>query len=269
MIQKCPVCGESADEAFSATRVCPNCGSDLQGEASIGQVERPGVLRLPPRNSLSVEDGLKEDKRETCEMGGGGEGIVFFSWHGIFAQRPFDRPFYSAMKGRACILIKFSSGSVAREQTIKEVLKSAYPCAVQVEPFLGGGYPVVRCNFVFPDSPHDPYVLDSPLDICDGNAQDFFQSAVADENVDLILGHERISQGEYAASCHAEGLASAVSDAVDRAMQCFRPWATKADFESSVRKMESVYPNAFDGLNPQRMIKLVVTGGAKTGVVEY
>jgi hypothetical protein len=267
MVEKCPVCGKRIDEVCSESRACPNCGCDLHVEWA-GDLEAPGVLRLPMRTSPSVEDDLKEGKRETYEVGEVGESVLFFSWDEKLAKRPFDRPFYTAMIGRACILINFSAASIAREEAVAEVLESAYSCELQLEPFLGGGYPVLRCNFLFPDDPRDPYVLESPLNICDGNAQDFCKSAVADEEVDLILGHER-SRGMYAVSCRAEGLASTVSSAVHRLMKTFRSGATRADFDSSVAQMERVYPRALDGLKRHLMIKLVVTGAAKTALVKY
>jgi len=267
MIGKCPVCGRTIGEASSETKVCLNCGSDLR-VGWTGDLARTGVLRLPQRISSSVEDDLKEAKRETYEMGEVGQSVVFFSWDEQLARRPFDRPFYTALRGRACILIIFSAASIAREETVAEVIESAYPCALQIEPFLGGPYPVLRCNFLFPDNPSDPYVLESPLDMCDGNAQEFCKSAVADEEVDLILGHER-SKGIYAVSCRATGLASSVSSAVHLAMKSFRSGATRADFDSTVAQMERVYPRALNGLQRHLMIKLIVTGAAKTALVKY
>ena len=135
-------------------------------------------LKFPPRTNRSLEDGLRKSQQDQA-MAAIGTMKTYADWGDIFKTRPFDIPFYTALNGRACILIYFSARSVPQAGVIGETLASGRAWILHTAAFLQGSYPLLRCNLVFPDNPRDPFFLESPLNLRDGDVQDFCQARKA------------------------------------------------------------------------------------------
>lgn len=191
------------------------------------------------------------------------------SWSDIIKKRPADVPFYTALKGRACILVLLSSQTVRDPDVIEKVLTSNLPLALQVEAFLKGTYPILRCNFVFPDNPKDPLILESPLDVTDGNVQDFCNAIIGDETIDVILTHETSRDEIGACAVQASGLADMLKREVNRVLAELKPAATVQDFNDSMKTMEHVFPSGSAGVSAQKCARLKITGEARHKLVEY
>jgi hypothetical protein len=269
MFKKCQLCGKITFTLLRKSTTCPQCGNRFSDVKSPETGRGKGKLILPQRVSKSFEDSLKEQRQQAFEGGIIAEHIFMIPWEKVFTHRPFDIPYYAALNDRACILVFFSARSVRREEVIGEVLQSRRPFALHMETFLKGSYPIIRCNFVFPDNPGDPLILESPLDIREGNVQDFCQAVLADEKIDIILKHELGSKdGCYTIGVLAPGLSAVVIREVDRAASNLKPNSSEADFNSTVRTMESVFSSAAAGVNPANTIKLTVIGEAQNKYIK-
>jgi len=271
MFKKCQMCGKRVFSLIGRTATCPQCGNELSYGESPKKEKTGGEVRFPQRRNQSHEDSLKRQKQETYEFGIIGSSHMIGSWSNILLKRPLDVPFYTALKNRACILIYFSAQNIPRGSIIGEVINSGRPLALQVKTFLGGSYPIARCNFIFPDNPMDRLILESPLDICEGDFQDFCNAIFADEHIDIIMTHEdlTVSNTLYSIACRAPNLSSILRRELTLAINALKPTATKADFNASVRIMESVFPSGSSGVDPAKCVELTVIGEAQHKCVEY
>jgi len=225
-------------------------------------------LKFPPRTSRSLEDGLRKSQQDQA-MAAIGEYRTISDWGNVFETRPFDIPFYTALNDRACILIYFSARSVPRAEIIGQTLGSRRPWILHTAAFLQGSYPLLRCNLVFPDNPQDPFFLESPLNLRGGDVQDFCHAILADEYIDVIINHEQLSKGLYTCAFHAPGLSSILRKELEQVLKNLKQTATEADFNASVRKMESVFPSGSAGIDRAKCTRLMLAGDAQNKIIEY
>ena len=229
---------------------------------------RKQKLKFPPRTSSSLEDSLRKSQQDQA-MAAVGTMRTYADWGDIFKTRPFDIPFYTALNGRACILIYFSARSVPQAGVIKETLASGRAWILHTAAFLQGSYPLLRCNLVFPDNPRDPFFLESPLNLRDGDVQDFCQAILADDYIDVIIKHEQLSEGQYTCAFHAPGLPSILRKELEQVLKNLKQTATKADFTASARRMESIFPSSSAGIDRAKCARLEFSGEAKNKIIEY
>ena len=269
MFKRCKMCGKLILGGQKERNVCPRCGSALSSDGTTVDSNTRDAFSFPPRRNRSLQDRLDRQKQETLEIKAVGESHIFVGWDDILKERPMDAPYYTAFKGRACVVILMSSQSVRNAELIETVLASERPLALQVEAFLKGSYPILRCNFVFPDNPDDPLVLESPLDVTDGDVQDFCNAVIGDETVDIILTHEQLDGGTYAFAARASRLAEVLRQEVNRALGALKPAATVQDFHESVKAMEGVFPSGSSGVSPQKCVRMKIVGEARHKHIEY
>lgn len=269
MFTRCKLCGKLILGWSKEGRACPRCGAGVAADDKQTEHKTRSAFSLPPRRNRSLEDRLDWQKQESLEIKALGESHIFASWDDILRERPMDVPYYTALKARACILVLLSSQSVRKADTIDTVLNSNRPLALQVEAFLRGSFPILRCNFIFPDNPNDPLILESPLDVTDGDVQDFCNAVIGDETIDLILTHEQLGDSMYAFAVQASGLGEVLKREVNRALAALKPAATVQDFQRSIKVMEVVFPSGSSGVSPQKCIRLKTVGEARHKHIEY
>ena len=270
MIAKCPMCGKTIIALLGPIETCPRCGNDLS-ETKVQPDNRAETgLQFPQRENPSLEDELKRQLIQSYEGGSIGSSDILASWDDILRKRLFDAPFYTGLNNRACILIHFSSQTLNSEKLLEEILNSGRRLLLQIETFLRGKFPVVRCNLVIPDNPTDPFALEAPLNIRDGDVQDFCRAALADEYVDLIVKHEKSPSGRYyTVECHAPGLSMVIEREMKRTLRSLKPSAIREDFIASTKTMEHFFPTATAGMNPKKCIILTVCGKARNELIKY
>ena len=153
--------------------------------------------------------------------------------------------------------------------TIIAVLNSGLPLYLHFAPFLQGRYPILRSHLIFPDNPQDPFFMEAPLDILDGNIQEFCQSLAAEEMVDIHFKHETMGDGYYATAFQAPGVAELLGRQLVPVLAAFNPTLSKKDFNTGVRLMEETYPSGSAGVELSNSVSLQFAGEAKTRLVKY
>ncbi|KAB2867195.1 MAG: hypothetical protein F9K46_00835 [Anaerolineae bacterium] len=222
-------------------------------------------LKFPAQASNSVSDNLRRQKQE---MSGSGIGSVeiFADWGDILKARPFDLPFYTAVNDRACIAILFSQNNLPRHETIGRVLGSPIPLKLHTSAFLDGNYPLLRCNFIFPDNPASPLTLETPLNLREGDVQDFCRAVLADETIDIVMKHE-LTDGTYSAAFKVPGLAEILKKELGKIFGKLNPDIPRAMFFESVKRMESAFSSPTAGISPKKTAVLVLVGEAKNAII--
>lgn len=223
-------------------------------------------LKFPARKNNSLEDDLKRQAQRSsfADMG---EFTTYASWDDIFKRRSFDSSFYTALNNRACILVYFSTNAIPHQGIIDEVLSLQRPWLLHVAAFVKGPLPFFRCHLAFPDNPQDPYFIESPLDIQDGNVQDFCQAILSDEHIDIILKHQLWEDGHYSLAYHGSGIASVLKKELQQVLKKFNARATEADFTTSVKMMEKAFPSNTDGIDRAKIIPLRLVGQAQNSFI--
>lgn len=219
-------------------------------------------IDFPARWNTSLEDDLKEEQRKMA-MSSTGSVRIYESWGRILEKRPLDSLFFTALQGRACLLVSLSAQSVPQPDIIKTILQEERPWMFCANAFLQGTFPILRCHLVMPDNPRDPFFLEAPLSLRDGDVQDFCRAAMADEHLDVLVGHELLGDGMYMLEMRGPGMGDLLHREVSRALKALRPQATKADFQSSARLMESVFASGSAGVERAHCVRLQVVGKAR------
>lgn len=268
MLRRCRMCGKISLSWSKERLSCPKCGR-APSDGKQTEHKTRNVFSFPPRGNRSLGDKLDQQKQESLENKAIGESIILANWNDLLEKRPMDIPYFTALKARATILVFLSRQSIQQANIIETVLNSNLPLALQVEAFLKGTYPILRCNFVFPDNPRDPLILETPLDVTDGNVQDFCNAVVADETIDLILTHEHLGGRIFAVAVSAAGLAEVLKREVKSTLAALPRAATSEEFQRSIKVMEEVFPSGASGFFQNKSIALKVAGEARNKLIEY
>ncbi len=128
-----------------------------------------------------------------------------------------------------------------------------------VSAFLDGDYPVLRCNLSIPDNPRDPLLLETGLDLGDGDVQAFCEAAVATDRVAIVVTHEKLNEDDCReAAFSAPDLPDVVHREIERMAGRFTPNLTREHFDDAIEKMASVFPSPFQGLESAGCAPLIV-----------
>ena len=271
MFTRCPICGKKLFTLFSRASTCPKCGGALCGADGPTVPKKGADLDFPPRISDSTMDGLRKQAQGAGEFGGGrGSLIIHGSWGRFVADRPQDIPFYTAVNGRATIAVLISRSNVPDPDDLKRVLENSSGVSIQLSAFLEGRHPLVRASFIFPDNPSNPLILESPLNISDGDIQDFAIAAMADDAVDLVLRHQAFPEGDViVVGCRGAGLSDVVKRAFGPVVEAYETGLTRTEFTASKRLMEQVYPSANAGVRLDLATLLAFEGEARNRIIKY
>lgn len=217
-------------------------------------------LEFVPASTLSVEGRLKH--------GASGANVIV-DWDALLSQRPFDRPFYTAFNNRATILVRVSSGSINNPRIIQATLEAGRPWLLNISAFVGGAYPILRCVLGIPDNPADPLLLESPLDLREGDAQAFCQALLADEAIDMVLQHEYQRGDLFMVAVGAAGLAASLRREVEQVLQRLPSTTGEDEFQLAVRQMEAMFPHVAKSLDRAKSVWLAIKGPPKNEVLSF
>ncbi|MFH1530356.1 MAG: hypothetical protein ABIK09_06425 [Pseudomonadota bacterium] len=271
MFTKCPICGERLFTLFRKPPTCPKCGGELGGSGGKVARKKGETFAFPQRTSDSVMDELRRQAQGSGEFGGGrGTLTIFGNWSRFLRDRPLDIPFYTAVNGRATIAVLVSEDNVPDTDDLKRAMEIIPGVSIQLSAFLKGRYPLVRASFILPDNPLNPMILESPLNIADGDIQDFAAAAMADEGVDFALCHQGFPEGDaMVIGCQGVGLSAEVRRAFEQAGEAYNPGLTQSDFKASQRLLEEIYPSANAGVNLDQAILLKFAGDPVNRIIKY
>lgn len=226
-------------------------------------------IDLPPRTSPSLEDSLVTQGQDLASSQLG-QLRIYSSWWEELKHRPFDRPEYVAFAGTPALVVYLSSDAVRSPSLLKQIFAEQRSWYWFVSAFLAGPFPVLRCSLMVPDNPADPFVLESPLNICNGDVQEFCKGFVLKEELDLVVGHEELPREEYAAvSLRAPGVAGLLRREYNMASHALSPDATTDDFVASVGLLEQQFPTALSGLEPSHAVRLGFAGSARNPFIQF
>jgi hypothetical protein len=257
MFDKCRVCGATSLNLFRHPEACPKCGAPVAAGPA-GPAPESGALGLPQRKNPSRGDRLKlETEKSRHNFGTEGTTKMYFAWDQELQSRPLDIPAYTALGGMAHIAVLLSRGSIPQPAVLEQLAGGARPFLLHAKTFLDAGYPILRMNLYIPDNPTDPLCLESPLDIRDGDAQDFLEAVQQREHLRLVLAHESAPGNVIALAAQAPGLAALLREEVHTAVRRM-PGGAEGDFRAAAQEMERAFPRPTDGIDPKRLVKLQV-----------
>lgn len=213
------------------------------------------ILDLPPAEGQSTETRLKNEysKRRTTD-------ILFSPWRAQIAGRPLDSLFFTALHGRAVIVVRYSEAMLSAAE-LRQAVQTGFPAGVHAMPFTGAAFPILRCHLILADDPMNPAVIEVPLNITTSDVQTFIRAMQADEKIDLIIAHENMTS--YFAFCvQVPGFRAQLFAAVREVCAAYTPDLTRSDFIRSSRQMEQVFPHNLAGLLPQNVIPFRMEGAA-------
>lgn len=259
MFPKCPVCGQTILKLFSHADVCPKCGAPLSTPAAKPAAAAPG-LQLPQRKSPSLADGL-EIGREKQRHNWGIEGKVqtFISWDEELQRRPLDVPWFLALNDIAYVAAMLSAVSIPDPAVLGSLANSPLPFLLHTRAFLSASYPLLRMNLAIPDNPEQPLWLESGLDIRDGDAQEFFQTAARNESLVVVLNHER-DQDVKGFEVEAAGLADLLRAEIAKVAARLPQEENESSFHEAVKQMQQMLPTASSGIEREWIVPLRITG---------
>lgn len=261
----CPVCAAPVSDQ---AKFCPICGSQLADQQAAAPAPPTAPLQFPPRRGLSITDDLRRQHQQAFLLGGQhAQPAMYIAWGDLIENRPFDVPLYTAVNGRATICILFAASSIPDHHVIGSVVTSRSPMALQLRAFIDGPYPVVRANFLFPDNPRSPFFLESPLDVANGDFQDFCLAVLDDDRVDIVIQHELAGDLTYGVTCRAPRLAPLLQAEVAKAIAALRPPGTRDQFQASVDLMTRAFPSAADGISREWLAPFQIIGGLDHQVI--
>ena len=226
------------------------------------------AIKYPERRHASLEDNLRT---QTIQDAGPatGDSIILATWDDKFQTLPLDGLFFTALNHRACILILLSENSVSSAEVIKNVLDSGHRWQLHFSAFLRGKCPILRANLAFPDNPRDPFWLEAPLDLSDGDIQDFCSALMADETIDIIIKHQSMADGHYSLKFIARGIAAVLESEVSSVAERFKPGITRQDFNAAYDLLQQVYPSGSAGLEPAKTLSIEFVGQARNRFMQY
>jgi hypothetical protein len=150
---------------------------------------------------------------------------------------------------------------------LEGVMRPGVNWAFHAQAFLRGSYPILRCHLMIPDNPRNPYATEVPLDVREGNVQEFCKAIFADEHVDMVVKHESRADGHYLCAYQMPNAARILKQEAGEVVTKLRPTATKADFNASVQLMEQVFAHSLDGLERANIIPMIFAGKPKNEFV--
>jgi ribosomal protein L37E len=259
MFHKCDVCGSRAF-SLRTTEECPKCGSPFSPPPR--QVEKVSnadrMLELPQRKNSSLGDRLTLDREKLRHnLGIEGRVSIHSSWDELLMDRPLDVPLYLALRGEAFIGVLLARRSIPDPRLLDEIVRSRPPFLLHSKAFLDGGYPVLRMNLYIPDKPADPLCLESPLDVRDGDAQEFFQAVQRSEQIRLILIHEAEPGRVVNLLVVATGLAELLKREIDKLLRALAHTANgEGSFRAASEHMERVFRSATHGIDRRHLVRL-------------
>ena len=256
MFDKCRVCGASTF-SFHRPDACPKCGAP-RSAVEPETVAASGALGLPQRKNASLGDHWKLEQ-EKVRHNMGLEGTLFLptSWEEELQDRPHDSPFYTAPKGIAHIAVLLAQSSVPDPAVLDLLVRARLPFLLHCKAFPDAGYPILRMNLYIPDNPADPLCLESPLDIRDGDAQDFLEAVQQREQIRLVLTHEAAPSNVVTLIADAPGLAALVREEVGKLLHAPADGGESA-FRAAVERMKQVFPQANDGIDSTCLLEMAV-----------
>lgn len=218
------------------------------------------LLNWPPRKNPSQADQVELHRAEIRHNYGVEGKVVFFtSWQEVLEHRPLDVPLCTASQGRAVIVVLVSSQLFPSPDAVQALAAARRPFGLHIRTFDEGGYPVLRVNVSLPDGPKALVWLEAPLDVRDGDAQDFVSAIVADEHIELMLAHEDLPPG-ILLGLHAPGAGAVAGAEARRAIEVLPASPSATAFKSAVTAMEQAFPQAFSGVDPKRVIPMRLLG---------
>ncbi|MBK8024862.1 MAG: hypothetical protein IPK19_26455 [Chloroflexi bacterium] len=216
-------------------------------------------LRFPPRTSNSLLDKMQDEKQMMSSSGISGMEFLW-AWEDILKNRPLDSSFYTAVDGHCTIANCLSSQSVPRIEVIAQLFDRRMPWLLNVDCFAKGPYPLLRCVLFIPDNPADPLTIESPLNVAEGNVQDFCQLATEQDRLEIVVQHDQ--GGITSAIFHTPQIGQVLKRALEATLKRYKASLTERDFVESVRLMERTLPSPTSGLKEQNMVGLIYEGKA-------
>ncbi|HNW60170.1 MAG TPA: hypothetical protein PKI62_10880 [bacterium] len=226
-------------------------------------------VQFPERRTASLEDNLRSQAAENNFGSGTGRSAILASWDDRFATLPLDILHFTALNKRGCILVMLSEDLVPDFATLTEVIGSKRPWKIHFNSYLHGGYPILRANLAFPDNIDDPLWLEAPLDLCNGDIQDFCTAVMADEMIDVILKHQSNANGYHGVCFAAKGIAQVVKKEVTSVADHFKVGLSQRDFDASYERMMQEFSSSADGLNRAHVLAIQYSGRAKNYLLDF
>ena len=226
-------------------------------------------IKYPERLHASLEDNLRSEAAENNFGPATGRVALLASWDDKFEGIPLDILHFTALNKRACILVMYSEDLIPNFETLKQVIKTGCPWDLHFSPYLRGKYPILRANLAFPDNVQGTLWLEAPLDLSNGDIQDFCIAAIADEKIDLIIKHQSQSDGYHALSFEVRGISKLLKKEVANVIAQYKPGLTRQDFDASYDLLLQDYSSAADGLNSANILSIDYIGRARNAFMQF
>jgi len=221
---------------------------------------------LPTRRSQSMLE-IARGMVESVSLGGMVMTTVVTTWATVLGKRTFDTPFFTGWTDSACIGLHLSERMVPNGEIVQRLFDSGRPWRLHIEAFLGGSYPVLRTNFGIPCPGNDYLYNEAPLDLTNGDVQEFCTQGLRRDELDLIVMHKDAADSMWACKATANGLSRVLRQALRELTRRPDVFADGGAFKRSVERLEQVYATSRDGIAPSRTIDLLPAGKAKAAML--
>jgi hypothetical protein len=225
-------------------------------------------IKFPARRNSSMQDDLhtRAIEQATPETG---RVAIYASWSDSFQLRNLDSIFFTGLNGRACLLVLVSEASIPTAEIVKDTIRNGSPWLLHFAAFLQGDFPILRANLAVPDNPENPFWLEAPLNLTDGDVQEFCKCAMADETIDIIAKHQSMSEGHYFSAFKVNGLSDLLHTELDKVLRRLKSQATREEFYLSYELLQEVYSSGSDGLSPTNTLLLDRGGRMRNKIIYY
>ena len=216
---------------------------------------KKNIIAFPPKSNFSSSDILMQQMKESGSLG---KHNWFQRWYSGLKERPLGIPLYTAINDRACIAICLSKDFFSDLNSIRSVVQNHCPFILHIASFLEGSYPLLRTNLICLDNPKDPLIFEAPLDIRNGEVQEFCHAVMQSEYITLIL---ILDSRYYEFTYEGAGLSVLFKKELRKIINNMKPSLSQSDLNQSFILLGNKYKSLNDGITTEKCVTLVFTRG--------
>jgi hypothetical protein len=250
---------KESQKSVELSKDSPDSLSDFFTGAGESETRESKSIIFPKRIGKSTTEKLSEQSDELMERGGVEKANIFLSWSDLLSNKINDVPFFTAYKGTPCIGIKLSHAFVSNASDLMLPIERNWPVALCVKAFESGIFPILRVQFLYPDNPTQPLILETAINFLNADFQDFCNVLMDSTHFDLVLTHPDMGD-KIGCSCSIpQDLKDMISEETQRVASLYQ-FDSETAYSNSVSQMEAFFPSSDAGTSIADYVKCQYDG---------
>ncbi|RPH33282.1 MAG: hypothetical protein EHM93_05605 [Bacteroidales bacterium] len=215
---------------------------------------------FPNRIGKSITEKLNDQVDELKENKGVDKVTVSMTWKEMLSSKSNDVPFFTAFNDIPCIGLKLTHQFVTNADDLVTPIENKWPVGFYIKTFEASKFPILRIQFLYPDNPSQPLVLETAINVLNADFQDFYNAFIIATHFDLALTHPDL--GDRLIGCKYSipgGLKIMLCAEVLRILSKYQ-FGSETSYSESIREMEACFPYSHSGTPTNEYIKCPYEG---------